>query len=490
MLLYSCFHIVFSCNFLWFFSSLNQVDLNVMDKKEKLLKGVEELKKQEDQEEEEALANAESAVDVQQSWPRRQQDEVKDKKIKDNKVKIEKAQNLLLNGLGQGNLLDWDVKKGPVKDEINCEAGTSKSSTSKRSNLNSKISFKCEKTKGGNIKKRKSATKGQVKSRALQKEKVETEDETDSEEDFSDEVDGEKLVVKAKLSSRPKRKSLSAVKYFDSDEDAEDFVDDSDNDNDFVLDKGKKRRGQRNISKMENSSSEDSSNDGVEKDKDIAKYSECLEKPDTGDRHWLDEDGSSSDEEDFVPVEPGESASSVENCPPKEITIDLDSDKIRFTNLAKSESGEIPASTENSVHAESCNKEFEEKDGQFCREDDIEMSEKSQVSPAVKKIGGRNSQTKELEGISVHGGTGAKQKTSSSLEDKDEKKKGVNEKKGKTGTIKSQMRNYTRGSRKNLSTGNGIDQTSDINSNNSKKASADEEKNGKRKSVRLTRQTS
>lgn len=292
----------------------SQVDLNVKDKKERLLKRVEELKKQEEIEEEKAFAKAEPAQDVQQSWPRRQQDEVHKKKMKNNKLKIEAAKSLLEKRPEQIDKQEIDITKaGERKNRSEDLKSTPKVERTK--SIVSVTKNKIQRNFGSTGRKRQTLKAGMksgnsqkakpiAKHKGKKSEDEDGSDSSDSEDDFEDEVDGEIEVATAKVTSRPKRRSVTAVKYFDSgDEEAEDFVDDSDNDQDFEQElEGHKKRKKIRTSRLLD-------DDGVSKDELKGKFNignKPLETVKTGEtsRHWLDSEGSSSDEDDFLAVEP------------------------------------------------------------------------------------------------------------------------------------------------------------------------------------------
>ncbi|RUS76983.1 hypothetical protein EGW08_015270 [Elysia chlorotica] len=310
----------------------SQVDLNVKDKKERLLKRVQELKKQEEQEEELTFTNAEPALDVQHSWPRRQQDEVKDRKAKDTKLKIEEARNLLEKGYRTDKAFDTKDEiavqtkesKGPAgKSSNGTLSNTVKHNGNRKSTSGTKAQiFKKEGVgkpskgvkDGANAVKRKN-TKSPTVHRGKRSEESETEEE------FSDEDGQSKPVVKSKMTNRPKRRSVAAVKYFDSDEDGEQIIDDSDADSDFEQVKEKPRGSAKKV--RTNDDEVDGAMDNVTSTSGSSKKKE----PETDEtRHWLDEEGSSSDENDFISVEPGDFSHS-QIVQEKEILIDLDENK-------------------------------------------------------------------------------------------------------------------------------------------------------------------
>ncbi|GFO49290.1 DNA repair protein complementing xp-c cells homolog [Plakobranchus ocellatus] len=294
---------------------------SAIDKKENFLKRVEELKKKEEQETFEA---AESATDVQQAWPRRQQDEVKALKDKKARLKIEAEQSLLKKGVRRGKeeMDNEEFVKVVERKNINNKSQTGKGLLER---------VKQAGTGGGRGKGintqtsvRKGQRRPQSKIEKREGEGTSSEESTDSEEDkMDDDVDGDKLNSNAKGTvpkiSRPKRKSIAAVKYFGSDEEDDDFVDDSDKDCDFDVATEKKGKAKEKLMSKKSlrkswlsdegsSSNEDGDNiNMIEMKKVLNKFSEASPGETKADssRHWLDEDGSSSDEsDDFVPVEP------------------------------------------------------------------------------------------------------------------------------------------------------------------------------------------
>ncbi|GFS24191.1 hypothetical protein ElyMa_003409100 [Elysia marginata] len=322
------------------------VDLNVDDRKERLLKRVEELKKQEELEEEKTFANAEPALDIQQSWPRRQQDEVHDKKVKDSKLKIEAAKNLLEKGLRQSNMSmggGWNIAR-LNKDEVYCKSGGLKSSSEKESGCAIINRLKSKGSKGDAVKEKlqsssnlenarqkskawksgvKTMKNSKAKPSAQRRGKVSEDEESESSDPEDDFSDGESDTVKAKAMNRPKRRSAAAVKYFNSD-DGEDFIDDSDKDSDFEQEKERHKKIKKKTRPVENSCFDNASKGFTGATKTVKDNIETAKTSET--RHWLDEEGSSSDENDFEPVEPEKPAS-------VDIVVHVNSDKKnKFSN--------------------------------------------------------------------------------------------------------------------------------------------------------------
>ncbi|KAK3772995.1 hypothetical protein RRG08_036329 [Elysia crispata] len=459
----------------------SQVDLNVKDKKERLLKRVEELKKQEEQEEEIAFADAEPALDVQHSWPRRQQDEVNDKKAKDTKIKIEEARNMLEKGIRRGKAF---------KEEIACQAKGSKGLDGKGSTDNDIAVniIKCKenrkipgrnaedskKQEGGEkqnkgVKNRTDFNKRKnVKSSALQRRqrRKELEEEgSDTEEDFSDEVDGESKTAK-RMTSRPKRRSVTAVKYFDSDEGGEDFIDDSDGDSDFEQVKKKHRRDKKKIR------TDDGSEDGLMNNTAIKKKDPETTKP-IETRHWLDEEGSSSDENDFVPVEPEDSSLShmIQTDQAKEILIGLNEDKNMLAKLVTPE-------RETSISRDELekSKEISQNKVEIMKGERPDLCIKPQIEDtcAQKPNADQRKRNKKHTKISTHKSTISTQSTSPSLLSVSGKGRG--------------------NANKLLDETNNSEDTSNKTvrekSKDSKKIERITETNGNRRSLRITRQTS